>query len=139
MAAAGELADIEFLDKTFELRDVLVEGSSESATVTLLCERSLVLIFHGIDLAVLGTSGSVDYQSEGSVPLGNIELDGIDHPIVQARFSLEDAGDAKVVTVEGTAETVEYEGCDEVARPRPFRGRLPHSKLAEGMSRTPTD
>lgn len=139
MAAGGERADIEFLDKTFELRDVLVEGGSDSATVTLFCERSLVLVFHDVDLALLGSSGSLDYKSDGSAPLGNIELDGIDHPIMQARFSLEDAGGAKVVTLEGTAETVEYEGCDEVARPRPFRGRLPHSKLAEGMSLTPSD
>lgn len=115
---------IEFLGKSFACEDAAAVASDSSAKdVIVKASPGLVMRWRGLDPSIL-QGGDAVYDSSRDVdsgPTASIELDGCDYPILRASVRSGRVGDSVVVEVEGTAETVEYDGCDEVVKSVPFR------------------
>ncbi len=127
---------IEFLGRSFSCDDVALEPAGEKgADLVVSSSGGLVLRCRRVELQALENAGD-EYALAGneSDPLGHISLDGLDYPIVEAKFRLDRGQEPSLVELVGTAELIEYDGCDEVVRLVSFRGRLRLPGVTTGES-----
>ncbi len=127
---------IEFLGRSFSCDEVALEPAGEKgADLVVSSSEGLVLRCRRVELQALENAGG-EYALAGdeSDPLGQISLDGFDYPIVEARFRLDVGREPSLLELAGTAESIEYDGCDEVVRLVSFRGRLRLPGVATGDS-----
>ncbi len=115
---------IDFLGKSFACDEAALTSENPS-TLDLVVKASpnLVLQWKNFDRSVLGEIED-DYtfaQSEEAGSPAALILDGFEYPILRARLRSISEGNEVTLEMEGTAESVEYEGCDEVAKPVPFK------------------
>jgi hypothetical protein len=135
MAEEHSAGTLQFLNKVYPVVDVSFEKSGASASLSVSCERSAHAIFENLPSdSFLGSQSFAASTKEGNQagdpPSGTIRLSGLDHPILELKISSTSDDPESAVIFEGTAETVEYEGCDEVLRPSPFRLEIPRHKFA---------
>lgn len=115
---------IEFLGKSFPCEEVtLLPGDLSGQELVVKASPRLTMRWKGFFLASAGKTYTEYEPSEGNQtdPPPSIELDGYGYPILRATVRPSRSGASTVVEINGIAECVEYEGCDEVARPTPFR------------------
>jgi hypothetical protein len=124
MAEGDSNQVIEFLGKSFACEQAsAVSTNSPESELVVKASPGLMMRWRGFDSSVLGDSESEFDLSQGDergAP-ATLELDGWVYPILRATLVSRKVSGSVSIEMEGIAESVEYEGCDEVAKPVPFR------------------
>ncbi|MER3522343.1 MAG: hypothetical protein C4317_09425 [Acidimicrobiia bacterium] len=118
---------VEFLGKTYALEEVAIEPALESARhLVVKAAPRLELRWSELDPSFFSKDrAAYDLRRPEDAPtVASIQVDGYEYPIVEATVHCVRQESSLLFVLEGTAESVEYEGCDEVAKLVPFRAKF---------------